>query len=68
MLDPGPGTLLRCAQPEPRVDATKLTGIVLTHMGTNLLKAGPERTAQRLSDDLGITATSATDGMIVELP
>jgi len=31
MLDPGPGTLARCAASRPRIDATKLDAVVLTH-------------------------------------
>ena len=31
MLDPGPGTLVRCAASRPRIDATQLDAIVLTH-------------------------------------
>jgi len=31
MLDPGPGTLLRCAKARPKVDPTKLDAVILTH-------------------------------------
>lgn len=31
VLDPGPGTLLRCAKSRPPIDPRKLDGIVLTH-------------------------------------
>ena len=31
MLDPGPGTLLRCARCRPPIDATTLDAVVLTH-------------------------------------
>ncbi|MHC4788753.1 MAG: MBL fold metallo-hydrolase [Planctomycetota bacterium] len=31
MLDPGPGTLLRCAKCRPSIDATELDAVVLTH-------------------------------------
>ena len=31
MLDPGPGTLTRCAASRPRIDATKLDAVILTH-------------------------------------
>ncbi len=31
MLDPGPGTLLRCARARPPVDASALDAVVLTH-------------------------------------
>lgn len=31
ILDPGPGTLVRCASSRPRVEVEKLTGIILTH-------------------------------------
>lgn len=31
LIDPGPGSLLRCAKSRPKLDATKLDGIILTH-------------------------------------
>ncbi len=31
ILDPGPGTLVRCAKSRPPIDATELDGIILTH-------------------------------------
>lgn len=31
MLDPGPGTLARCASSRPKIDATKLDAILLSH-------------------------------------
>jgi len=31
LLDPGPGTLVRCATARPKIDPTKLDAIVLTH-------------------------------------
>lgn len=31
ILDPGPGTLVRCARSRPPVDVTSLDGVVLTH-------------------------------------
>jgi ribonuclease BN (tRNA processing enzyme) len=31
LLDPGPGTLVRCARSRPRIDPTALDGVVLTH-------------------------------------
>ena len=31
MVDPGPGTLTRCALARPRIDAAKLDAIILTH-------------------------------------
>jgi ribonuclease BN (tRNA processing enzyme) len=31
MLDPGPGTLVRCAKSRPKIDATALDAIILTH-------------------------------------
>ncbi|MFP3867127.1 MAG: MBL fold metallo-hydrolase [Desulfobacteraceae bacterium] len=31
MLDPGPGTLVRCARAKPGIDVTKLDAIILTH-------------------------------------
>lgn len=31
LLDPGPGTLVRCARSKPKIDPTKLDGIILTH-------------------------------------
>jgi len=31
MLDPGPGTLTRCAASRPKIDATKLDALILTH-------------------------------------
>ncbi len=31
ILDPGPGTLLRCAKSRPRIDTDLLDGVVLTH-------------------------------------
>ena len=31
MLDPGPGTLVRCAKSRPKIDVTKLDAIILTH-------------------------------------
>ena len=31
MLDPGPGTLVRCAASRPRIDPTKLDAIIVTH-------------------------------------
>ncbi len=31
MLDPGPGTLLRCAKSRPSIDVTELDAVVLTH-------------------------------------
>jgi phosphoribosyl 1,2-cyclic phosphodiesterase len=31
MLDPGPGTLLRCARSRPPIDAPDLDGVILTH-------------------------------------
>lgn len=31
LLDPGPGTLVRCARSRPKIDAMKLDGIILTH-------------------------------------
>ena len=32
MLDPGPGTLLRCSRCRPKIDPTDLDAVVLTHM------------------------------------
>jgi len=31
ILDPGPGTLVRCAKSKPAIDVTKLDAIILTH-------------------------------------
>ena len=31
MLDPGPGTLVRCAKSRPRIDPAKLDAVLLTH-------------------------------------
>ncbi len=31
LIDPGPGTLVRCAKSRPRLDPAKLDAIVLTH-------------------------------------
>ncbi len=31
LLDPGPGTLLRCSKVTPRIDATELDAIILSH-------------------------------------
>ncbi len=31
ILDPGPGTLLRCTQVDPPVDVTALTGVIVSH-------------------------------------
>ena len=31
MLDPGPGTLVRCAKSRPAIDVTKLNAVILTH-------------------------------------
>jgi phosphoribosyl 1,2-cyclic phosphodiesterase len=31
MLDPGPGTLVRCARARPRIDPTGLDAVILTH-------------------------------------
>jgi len=31
MLDPGPGTLVRCASSRPRIDVAKLDAVILTH-------------------------------------
>ena len=31
LLDPGPGTLVRCAKSRPRLDPTKLDAIILSH-------------------------------------
>jgi len=31
ILDPGPGTLVKCAKSKPRIDVTKLDAIILTH-------------------------------------
>jgi len=31
ILDPGPGTLVRCAKSKPSIDVTKLDAIILTH-------------------------------------
>jgi ribonuclease BN (tRNA processing enzyme) len=31
LLDPGPGTLIRCAKSRPPLDSTKLDGIILSH-------------------------------------
>jgi ribonuclease BN (tRNA processing enzyme) len=31
MLDPGPGTLVRCAKARPRIDPTALNAVILTH-------------------------------------
>ena len=31
ILDPGPGTLVKCAKSKPKIDVTKLDGIILTH-------------------------------------
>jgi len=31
MLDPGPGTLVRCAKSKPAIDVTGLDAIILTH-------------------------------------
>lgn len=32
VLDPGPGTLVRCARSRPPVDVTSLDGVILTHV------------------------------------
>jgi len=32
ILDPGPGTLVRCASSRPKIDVTKLDWIILTHI------------------------------------
>lgn len=31
ILDPGPGTLVRCAKSKPKIDVTKIDAIILTH-------------------------------------
>ncbi len=31
MIDPGPGTLVRCARSRPKIDVTKLDALLLTH-------------------------------------
>ncbi len=31
IIDPGPGSLVRCAMSRPKLDPTKLDGIILTH-------------------------------------
>src|SRR4030042_6294889 len=31
LIDPGPGSIVRCATSKPRLDATKLDGIIITH-------------------------------------
>lgn len=31
LIDPGPGSIVRCAKSRPRLDPTKLDGIILTH-------------------------------------
>ena len=31
LIDPGPGSLVRCARSRPRLDPTKLDAIILTH-------------------------------------
>ncbi len=31
MIDPGPGTLVKCASSKPKLDPTKLDGIILSH-------------------------------------
>jgi len=31
LIDPGPGSIVRCAESRPRLDPTKLDGIILTH-------------------------------------
>ncbi len=31
IIDPGPGSIVRCAMSKPRIDPTKLDGIILTH-------------------------------------
>ena len=31
LIDPGPGSIVRCAASKPRLDPTKLDGIILTH-------------------------------------
>jgi phosphoribosyl 1,2-cyclic phosphodiesterase len=31
IIDPGPGSIVRCAMSRPRIDPTKLDGVILTH-------------------------------------
>ncbi len=31
LIDPGPGSIVRCALSKPKLDPTKLDGIILTH-------------------------------------
>lgn len=31
LIDPGPGSIVRCAKSRPRLDPTRLDGIILTH-------------------------------------
>ena len=31
MLDPGPGSIVRCAQCDPPIDPTRLNGVIVTH-------------------------------------
>jgi phosphoribosyl 1,2-cyclic phosphodiesterase len=41
--------------------------VVLTHFGLRFLEAGPQRIAERLSQDYGKRVIAAEDGMVIEL-
>ena len=47
--------------------AIKPEKVFLTHFGTTMLKAKPWKVAEKLTEELGVSVTAASDGMKVEL-
>jgi hypothetical protein len=54
-LDPGPGTLVRCASSRPRM-------AILTHFGISMLRAKPWEVARQLAEETGVEVHAASDG------
>lgn len=50
------------------IAAVRPKAAIITHFGTTVLREGPERVAQEIEKDTGVTTLAASDGMVYPFP